>query len=41
MNPPNDRVALSIKERRALAALEYRTRHDDPELKLSLTSGWP
>ena len=40
MNTPDDRVALSIEERRALAALEDRVGRDDPKLKVSLTSGW-
>ncbi len=37
MNTPNDRVVLSIEERRALAA---RTRRNDRELEVALTSGW-
>jgi len=40
MSAPNDRVVLSIEERRTLAALEDRTRRDDPELTVLLTSGW-
>ena len=40
MNRPDDGVVLSIEERRALAALEDRTRRADPGLRVALASGW-
>jgi hypothetical protein len=38
MNTPDDRVALTVEERRALAALEDRTGRDDPKFNASLGS---
>jgi len=41
MDAPQDPLALSIEERRLLAALEQQTAHDDPKLHASLTTGRP
>jgi hypothetical protein len=40
MRTPDDRVALTIEEQRALVSLQERVRRDAPMLTRSLGTGW-